>query len=449
MPEFPFKAVLTIVTFTGIVVAAFPAISLDLHRVNRDTLLALFDFPPEKRADAELQDTLAPAVASTLLIDPAGDLAHFFDALQRTERRDSGAVTRIVHYGDSPTTADMITGDVRELLQRRFGDAGHGFSLVAKPWEWYEHRDVGLRGAGWSITAASQADRTDGLFGLGGVSFEGFGDSTTRLALRDPGHTAAEVWFLKQPGGGTFSLMADGAGVGSVNTAALNRAAGFARFSLPASGTRILEIHAAGSVRLFGITLEKPGPGVSYDSLGMNGAHVALLAHVFNERHWAEQLRHRQPDLVILNYGTNESGFASFVGGTYEKELRLVIKRLRQALPGVSLLVMSPMDRASRAAGGEIETLPTIPRLLAIQQRVARETGAAFFNTYEGMGGSGTMARWHQANPRLVAADFIHPAPAGAKLVGNLFYQALSDGFTKYKLGRMRERYGKNTKTAP
>ena len=109
MPEFPFKAVLTIVTFTGIVVAAFPAISLDLHRVNRDTLLALFDFPPEKRADAELQDTLAPAVASTLLIDPAGDLAHFFDALQRTERRDSGAVTRIVHYGDSPTTADMIT----------------------------------------------------------------------------------------------------------------------------------------------------------------------------------------------------------------------------------------------------------------------------------------------------------------------------------------------------
>ena len=85
----------------------------------------------------------------------------------------------------------------------------------------------------------------------------------------------------------------------------------------------------------------------------MNGAHVALLAHVFNERHWAEQLQHRQPDLVILNYGTNESGFASFVAGTYEKELRLAIKRIRKALPGVSLLLMSPMDRGERVAGGE------------------------------------------------------------------------------------------------
>ena len=443
MAEFPFKAILTIVTFAGIVLTAFPAISRDLHRVDMGTLLAVFDFPPERLADGEIQDALAPAVADARLIDPAGDLAHFYDALERTERRSPGAVTRILHYGDSPTTADMITGDVRQMLQRRFGDAGHGFLLAAKPWAWYEHRDVGLRGAGWTITAASQAGKNDGLFGLGGVSFESTGAAGTRLALRDPAHTAAEVAFLKQPGGGSFTIEADGVALGSVNTAAAERTAAFARLSLPAAGARTLEIHASGLVRLFGITLEKPGPGVSYDSLGMNGAHVALLAHSFNERHWAEQLRHRAPDLVILNYGTNESGFASFVVGTYEKELRLVIGRIRRALPGVSLLIMSPMDRGERVAGGEIETLATIPKLVAIQQRVARDTHCAFFNTFEAMGGSGTMARWYAASPRMVAADFIHPSPAGAKLVGNLLYLALCDGFTKYKLERMRQKYSK------
>jgi len=92
-------------------------------------------------------------------------------------------------------------------------------------------------------------------------------------------------------------------------------------------------------------------------------------------------------------------------------------------------------------AGGEIVTLTTIPKLVAIQERVASETGCAFFNTFEAMGGQGTMARWYEAHPRLVSADFIHPAPAGAKLVGNLLYQALTDGFTKYKLKRMRDRY--------
>ena len=448
MPGFPFKAVLTIVTFTGIVVTSFPAISRGLYRVDRATLLAVFDFPPERPAGEAIQDSAAPAVSGARLIDPARDLAHFYEALERTERGTAGAVTRIVHYGDSPTTADMITGDVRQLLQKRFGDGGQGFLLVAKPWEWYEHRDIGLKGTGWNITAASQAERTDGLFGLGGVSFEGSENAASRLALRDTEHTAVEVWFLKQPGGGTFTLQADSVTVGSVNTAAPGRAAGYARLSLPRKGTHVLEIHASGPVRLFGITLEKPGPGISYDSLGMNGAHVALLAHVFNERHWAEQLQHRRPDLLILNYGTNESGFASFVGGTYEEELRAVVKRIRKAVPGASLLIMSPMDRAGRVAGGEIVTLPTLPKLVGIQQKVARETGCAFFNTYEAMGGSGTMARWYETQPRMVSADFIHPSAAGARLVGNLLYQALSNGFTTYKLEKMREKYAGTAEVA-
>jgi lysophospholipase L1-like esterase len=442
---FPLKPALAIVTFFGIL-SAFPRLSRDLRRLDRATVEAVFDFPPERLADGEIQDSIAPAVAGARLADPAGDLAHFYAALERTERREPGAVTRIVHYGDSPTTADMITGDVRLALQKRFGDAGHGFSLVAKPWAWYEHRDVGVHGAGWTITAASQAGKNDGLFGLGGVSFQASRASSSRIVLRDATHASAEVAFLKQPGGGSFTLTADGAALGTVTTDAPARAAGFARFRLPAAGARAIEIRASGVVRLFGVVFDKPGPGVSYDSLGMNGAHVAVLGHVFNQRHWAEQLQHRGPDLVIVNYGTNESGFASFVAGTYEKELRLVVARIRKGAPGVSLLLMSPMDRGERVAGGEIVTLATIPKLVEIQERVARQTGCAFFNTYAAMGGSGTMARWYEAHPRMVSADFIHPSPAGAKLVGNLLYQALCDGFTKYKLGKMRERYNLSAK---
>ena len=85
---------------------------------------------------------------------------------------------------------------------------------------------------------------------------------------------------------------------------------------------------------MFGIVLEKETPGVVYDSLGMNGAFTTVPARIFNEPQWAEQLQRRKPDLVILNYGTNESGFAAYVGGWYEQELSLAIGRLRAALPG-------------------------------------------------------------------------------------------------------------------
>jgi lysophospholipase L1-like esterase len=440
MSAFPWKAALAIVTLVGMV-AAFPKISPDLRSVDRATLLAVLEFPPEPLPGAEAGDAIEPAVADARLVDPSGALGYFYAALERTERREPDAITRIEHYGDSPTTADLITGDVRQLLQKRFGDAGHGFSLVAKPWDWYEHRGVGLRGSGWDISAASQPGSHDGLFGLGGVSFQAPGESSSHLALRDPGHTAVEVSYLKQAAGGSFTVSANGADLGSVPTAAPARAAGYARFQLPAGGARTVDIRTDGAVRLFGIVFEKPGPGVSYDSLGLNGASIEVLSHIFNEKHWAEQLQHRRPDLVIVNYGTNESGFASFVGGTYERELRQVVGRIRKALPGVSLLLMSPMDRGERVAGGEVVTMPTIPKLVAIQERVARDSGCAFFNTFEAMGGSGTMARWYDGHPRMVAADFIHPSPAGAKLVGNLLYQALCDGFTRSKLRRMREKY--------
>ncbi len=123
--------------------------------------------------------------------------------------------------------------------------------------------------------------------------------------------------------------------------------------------------------------------------------------------------------------------------------MKEIIRRVRAALPETSILLMSPMDRGTREAGGEIGTVPTIPRLVTIQQRVAGETGCGFFNTYMAMGGPGTMGQWYQAEPRLVGGDFIHPMPAGARIVGNLLYQALFDGYNQFKVRRMQEKFAK------
>jgi len=91
------------------------------------------------------------------------------------------------------------------------------------------------------------------------------------------------------------------------------------------------------------------------------------------------------------------------------------------------------MDRGYRAKSGEIETMPTIPEIVAIQRRVARDTGCGFFDTFQAMGGAGTMARWYAAQPRLVSADFIHPYPAGGKQIAAIFARELSRGLDRYK----------------
>ena len=99
------------------------------------------------------------------------------------------------------------------------------------------------------------------------------------------------------------------------------------------------------------------------------------------------------------------------------------------------------MDRGEKNGQGEIATIDTLPRLVNIEQKVASDTGVAFFNTFQAMGGPGTMGQWYQAEPRLVGGDFIHPMPAGARIVGNLLYQALFDGYNQFKVRRMQEKF--------
>jgi lysophospholipase L1-like esterase len=361
---------------------------------------------------------------------------------------------------------------VRVLLQKQFGDAGTGFVLIARPWAWYNHRGVDMDSSNWKIDVAGATEMKDGLHGLGGASFRGSVGAEAKWTLKDGQHRWAEVSFLTQPEGGTFSFEADGKEIGTADTSATTlteagaetradagtatgaatgaevgpaiRAAtsrpGYVSFDLPAGSTKFVLRVTRGAVRLYGVEFRKAGHGVLYSSLGVNGANVTMLSKAFNGAHWSAVLRHYQPDLVVLAYGTNESGYPQFVDSTWGPELKNAVRRVRAALPEASILLMSPMDRGERNEEGEINTVRALPHLVDIETRIASETGTAFFNTFEAMGGEGTMARWYAAEPRLVGADYIHPMPGGAKIVGELLYRALRDGYNEYKIRELKNK---------
>ncbi|HLK20904.1 MAG TPA: GDSL-type esterase/lipase family protein [Bryobacteraceae bacterium] len=377
------------------------------------------------------------------LIDPHGALKVFYQALWRTEAKQPGAVTRILHYGDSPVTADSITADARSLLQEHFGDAGHGFILIAKPWAWYGHRGVDVHGGGWHIEAASQSRARDGFHGLGGVSFQGGTGASSQFVLHKD-HVRIEVKYMRQPGGGTLAVEAGESTIGKIDTDGPDKQPAFQMFDLPNGAREINLTVERGPVRIFGVSFERDGPGVIYNSLGLNGGQVQMALRFFEKAQWTAELQHEQPDLVIVNYGTNESLYADYIERYYPGELRELLRRIKNAVPKASLLVMSPMDRGERNSSGQITTPPTLPRLVEIQRQIAEETGCAFFNTFQAMGGEGTMARWYENQPRLVSADFMHPLPAGAKKVGVLLDQALESGFRQFKI-KQEQRLAEHT----
>src|SRR6266496_575128 len=158
--------------------------------------------------------------------------------------------------------------------------------------------------------------------------------------------SAFYLYFLMRPGGGDFDVQIDDQLVERVATDSDEIKSGFHRVAV-SEGPHSLTIKLVGNgaVQMFGVTLESSHAGVQYDSLGVNGAFIGLLAHYLDADHWAEQLRHRMPDLVIIGYGTNESQFEELPMDQYELDTKEAIRRIRTALPGASIMLLGPMDR--------------------------------------------------------------------------------------------------------
>jgi lysophospholipase L1-like esterase len=369
----------------------------------------------------------------SVFVDDTNSLDPFFAELWKLEQGRQGGVVAILHYGDSPTTADLITGDVRARLQDRFGDAGRGYTLIAKPWAWYGHRGVEISDHGWKMRTGVGLMR-EGIYGLGGAAFDGQPGAWSKFRLTESQQTAVDVEYLAKPTGGTFAVEADDQRIIEQTTSSDTMATASVHVELP-TGTKTVSIRpTTGSVILFGADFRRGSSGLLYSSLGLNGATTTVLARVLQPVLWKQELDRAAPALVIVNYGSNESSFGAFVHKQYASELRLAVQRLRAAVPGTPILVMSPMDRGERSGMDEIKTMTTIPEIVAIQRQVAAETHCAFFDTYDAMGGDGTMGRWYAASPRLVTADLLHPTPQGATIVAGLFVDQLGLGYNRWKM---------------
>jgi hypothetical protein len=343
----------------------------------------------------------------------------FYASLAKTKAKTPGAVTRILHYGDSVITSDYVSGTMRRKMQTAFGDAGHGFVLIANPWEWYFHNDVAHgAGEGWTSSRITGPTTKDGMYGVGGVTFTGTPGASAFFGTADKGSfgkkvSRFDVYYTETPAGGDVEAKIAGT-VEKFSTKGDGKASRIKSFTVPDGEAKLS----------LGVALERDQPGVVYDALGANGARVDLLSGM-NGPHWGEQMALRKPALIVLQYGTNESE-APGLASNYEKTLSGVIATLKSSAPNASILIASPLDRAETTEGGAVRTKPIIKKLVDAQRRVAKESGVAFWNTFEAMGGEGAMAKWMRSG--LAGGDFTHPSPQGAEHIGDLFTKALTSG---------------------
>jgi lysophospholipase L1-like esterase len=328
----------------------------------------------------------------------------------------------IVMLGASHVAGDLVSGYVRDRLQRHFGDAGHGFVSAVPPFDDYWQWGVEVReGEGWAVVEATHKFHELASFGPNGMAFDAF--EPAWAALRTEHASSLALYFARQPAGGALDVVVDGE-VHAIRTDAELVEAAVERFEVPEGAHEIrLETRERAPVRIYGMSFEREVAGVVVDQLGLNAATAAFMLQ--NEE--ASQrvlLEMRDPDLFVIWLGNNEATEGAPIELQTERFHR-VIERLRAAMPRAGCLVIGPLDRRQHDLDGH----PFVPEgqgpIAAMHREIALQRGCAFYDALAWQGGEGAVERFEAASPALIRDDRVHLTHEGYLRFGADLLRAL------------------------
>lgn len=401
---------------------------------------------PAAKTDLAALDSAAQAGAGTVrspTVPNLGGLASFIAALRQT--RATGSQTRIAYFGDSMIEGDILTSDLRNLLQTEFGGTGVGFvpinSLTAEFREtihqtfspdWYEYNLVsarrpascplGVSGHSFMPRKVAPADSTGVIPDTSWVQFRA-GQQFARLRR----FTEARLFYGPGSGRDQVLVTTDGhriahplASGGPLNELGLRPATSYQRMRLAFA--------AHGPRPVYGVSFEN-SEGVVLDNFSFRGNSGIALTRIPATQlaAFGKALDYR---LVILHYGVNIADSRNKNYAFYEQAMTPVVKQMQQAFPNASILIIGMSDKSIRL-NGEFVTDPTVPLLVTAQQRLARRTHAAFWNLFAAMGGENTMTSWAEQSPPLARKDYMHLTSLGGKKIAGLLYAYLMSEYAQ------------------
>ena len=172
---------------------------------------------------------------------------------------------------------------------------------------------------------------------------------------------------------------------------------------------------------LYGFELMNAQPGISYNSIGINGA--GLYTYLDNE-FFSRDLKQTPPDFFAFSVGTND-GFVpydSFKPEDYKKNLEAMVKIVLEANPKCAILLTVPNDCYYKRRYPNKNT----DRQRAVIIELAAKYNTGVWDFYGFMGGLGSSDTWRNAG--LMRNDLVHFTKEGYHLKGELYI----DAFLKY-----------------
>ena len=389
----------------------------------------------------------------------------FYSALNEAHRRH----VRIAYFGDSYIEGDILTMDLRAMLQQKYGGCGVGFveiDCVASDFR----RSVTTKRTAWSgyyanekgkgFRASLQSMAGSYFIPNGKATYELRGTKTVYAGLLDTAEVAT-VYFTPAAGvnidyalngGDTRSLFSNGTPTepetyeelveeidsdSVVHYKTVTRQVELAQnetshVTAKSIAGRIgkfnMTVTGGGGSRFYGVALDGHH-GISVDNFSMRGSGGQHLLRVPQEtlRSFAAV---RPYDLIILHFGLNVASPKQKDYSAYVAQIGKVVDRMKDAYPHAAILIVSIGDRDARGADGQMHTMDGVRELVSYQRKMASDHHVAFWNLYEAMGGDGSLAL--MTEKKQANKDYTHINFAGGKHLATLLFDVLMNGKNNY-----------------
>lgn len=326
----------------------------------------------------------------------------------------------IAFLGDSFIEGDILVQHFRKALQEKYGGKGVGYlsltSVTARYRQSVKHRFAGEwrdhnalthpRGGHFLVTGSYQVPEGeaeasyDNLSTVDCATLLYSAEDSLRLTKEVNKGEAEEVTLL--PTGGAL------------------RSAPLAR------DVRTLSLHfgADEGARLYGVLMDGD-TGVRVDNMSLRGSSGLQLAAISPTLSAA--LHDVRPyRLIVLAYGLNvvspEDVHNSY--SYYYKGMDRVLGILHEMYPEAVFLLLSISDRGELYEG-KVYTIPGVPRMVEVQEKLARKYGALFFNTYGTIRSMGGIEAF--VDKGWAAKDYTHLSSAGGRQLSRALVRDLTE----------------------
>lgn len=403
--------------------------------------LLFFGFYCLNISSVHAQDSI---ITQKLKIDSSYNYIQFYDSAvgaKLLNHFDNVANDKVVifHYGGSHIQAERPTTFARANFQKTFGNGGRGMIFNYGAANTYSSVNYTSTYKGeWLYSKSYQIPPKIPL-GVCGMSIETNSvgaELNFKFKTEIPSNQHRIILFTEFDST-TFNFDLQ------IDTTVYH----FDQMSLKSNGVRtMIEVVYTGSInliqvksltgnplgsnlRFYGIDIENViNGGVVYHSLGVGAAPFKSVLYLSKMPDQAEILK---PDIVILDFGTNDILYYNKIDSKLPEQIRKAIHNFREVNPDVLVILTSTQDLYYK--GHYITVGPAFRDLM---DSIAREQKCLFWNWYDLSGGLGTIRTWHSLG--YAQSDCIHLTQDGYQVKGEFLYSSFMNTLDKIKNDKLK-----------